>query len=69
MWHDSRRIIAYINHESLIFDSLNRACEYFQELGQSLRPSQLQRIIDKNGVWCFKQDNRVVEVIFDELFE
>lgn len=70
MWHESRRVIAYLNNEKLIFDSINRACEYFQELGHQLLPTQLKRIIEKNGVWCYQDQNgNYVDVIFDELFE
>ncbi len=70
MWHDARRVIAYCKRGNLIFDSMIDACEYFSSDKQRLSPAQLRRIIEKNGVWCYKEeDGTYTDIIFDELYE
>lgn len=70
MWHKASRVIAYCRKGNLIFDTMIEACEYFSSEKQKLRPSQLRRIIAKNGVWCYEEeDGTYSDIIFDELYE
>lgn len=70
MFHEACRVIAYCKKGNLIFDSMIEACEYFSSDRQKLSPVQLRRIIEKNGVWCYEdEDGTYSDIIFDELYE
>ena len=70
MWHKPSRVIAYCKKGNLIFDTMQECCEYFSSDKQKLYPTQLSRIIEKNGVWCHEEkDGTYTDIIFDELFE
>lgn len=70
MWHKRARILAYVKNKSMIFDTMTEACDFFSNEKQKLHVSQLRRIIDKNGLWCYEEtDGTYTDIIFDELFE
>ena len=70
MWHRAHRVIAFYKNASLIFDTMAECCDYFSTDTCRLHVTQLRRIIDRNGVWCYQEsDGTYSDVIFDELFE
>jgi hypothetical protein len=70
MWHKAIRILACYKNKNLIFDTITEASDFFSSDRQKLHVSQLRRIIDKNGLWCYQEeDGTYSDVIFDELYE
>ena len=70
MWHRAHRVLAVYKNKRLIFDTMAECCDYFSSNRKKLHVSQLRRIIEKNGLWCFEEENGTYsDVIFDELFE
>ena len=68
-WHNPIKVLALVGKNSMIFDSINEACDYFSDDDHMIKPEQLRRIIQGTGIWQYHENGRLVEVTFDELFE
>lgn len=65
------RVIAFevTGRGSRVFDSINQACDYYNEIteGNKLQVEQLRRLLAGHGLWQYVEHGRSHQVVFDEL--